>query len=366
MSSILYDQVLAKLSEYMDPYLQKDLVTAKAIKNIKLTADELVIDIELGYPFEGYKSVLSSSLTELLSPLLNNIKLVLNLSSKIVAHVGQRGLKGLASIKNIIPVASGKGGVGKSTLSVNLALALSKEGAKVGILDADIYGPSQPMMLGAVNPPEMTENREKKLLAPIKRHGIQSMSIGYLIDQNTPMVWRGPMVTTALQQLLNDTLWEDLDYLIIDLPPGTGDIQLTLAQKIPVSAALVVTTPQDLALLDARRAYEMFKKVNIPVLGIVENMSLHLCSQCGHADPIFGEGGGQRLADEYHLELLGKLPLDKQIREQTDNGLPTVAADPESRISLLYRDIARKVAAKLSLQATDYSAKFPAIVIKND
>lgn len=359
-------QIEAKLSEYQDPYLKQDLITAKAIRNITIQQNNIVIDIVLGYPMDGFKQTLISALKDCLSPIAGSADIVIQVSSQIERHVGQRGIKGLTTIKNIIPVASGKGGVGKSTLSVNLALALSKEGARVGILDADIYGPSQPMMLGAINPPEIQENREKKILMPIKRHGIQSMSIGYLIDQNTPMVWRGPMVTTALQQLLNDTMWDDLDYLIIDLPPGTGDIQLTLAQKIPVSAAVVVTTPQDLALLDARRAYEMFRKVNIPVLGIVENMSLHICSQCGHEEPIFGEGGGERLAAEYGIELLGSLPLDKQIRQQTDAGTPPVAVDPESTISLKYRDIARQVAAKLSLQANDYTAKFPKIVISDD
>lgn len=287
-----------------------------------------------------------------------------NVSSKIEPHAGLRGIKRLPQIKNIIAVASGKGGVGKSTVSVNLALALAKEGAQVGILDADIYGPSQPMMLGALHPPEMQENREKKILLPIKRHGIQSMSIGYLIDNDSAMIWRGPMVTTALQQLLNDTQWENLDYLIIDLPPGTGDIQLTLAQKIPVSASVIVTTPQDLALLDARRAYHMFRKVNIPVLGVVENMSMHICSQCNHVESIFGEGGGERLAKECDLELLGQLPLDKKIREQTDKGTPTVVADPDGAIAKMYCEIARQVAARLSLLPKDYSAKFPNVVVK--
>jgi ATP-binding protein involved in chromosome partitioning len=352
----------AQLATFIDPYLKKDWITAKAIKNITIVNNHIEIEVVLGYPIEGIKNTYISDIKKLFSP----TEVTLKLSSKIEPHIGQRGIKSLANIKNIIPVASGKGGVGKSTLSVNLALALAKEGARVGILDADIYGPSQPMMLGAMAPPEIQEYKEKKVLLPIKRHGIQSMSIGYLIDQNTPMVWRGPMVTTALQQLLNDTQWEDLDYLIVDLPPGTGDIQLTLAQKIPVSAAVIVTTPQDLALLDARRAYEMFRKVNIPVLGIVENMGLHICSQCGHAESIFGEGGGERFANEYGAELLGNIPLNMHIREQTDAGIPTVVANPESDIAKIYREIARTIAAKLSLQAKDFSAKFPTIVIKND
>jgi ATP-binding protein involved in chromosome partitioning len=285
------------------------------------------------------------------------------MTSVIEPHVGRRGIKGIPAIKNIIAVASGKGGVGKSTTAVNLALALSAEGARVGILDADIYGPSQPAMLGLKGRPVVTE--DKKMLPKIA-HGLQSISMGYLVEENAAMVWRGPMVSMALQQLLNDTQWDNVDYLIIDLPPGTGDIQLTLAQKIPVSAAVVITTPQDLALLDARRACEMFRKVNIPVLGIIENMSTHICSQCGHEDAIFDTGGGERLAKQYDVELLGSLPLDKSIREQTDSGFPTVIADPTGINAQKYRDIARRMAAKLSLQPKDYSSKFPNIVVKTD
>lgn len=270
-----------------------------------------------------------------------------------------RGLKTVSNVKNIIAVASGKGGVGKSTTAVNLALALLAEGARVGILDADIYGPSIPMMLGTPEHPTVTE--DKKII-PLMRHGLQAMSIGYLVEVKSAMVWRGPMVTTALLQLLHDTQWDNLDYLIIDLPPGTGDIQITLAQKIPVTGAVVVTTPQDLALLDARRAYEMFHKVNVPVLGIIENMSIHICSVCGHQEKIFGDGGGQRLADEYKIELLGALPLDIKIREQTDNGTPTVAAEPDSEHTKIYRHIARQTADKL-LQRRN---KFPRIVVVSD
>lgn len=283
--------------------------------------------------------------------------------TKIIPHAVQPGLKPLAGVKNIIAIASGKGGVGKSTTAVNLALALSIEGAQVGILDADIYGPNQPQMLGSQQVPESKGNRS---LEPVMAHGLQSMSIGYLIDPNTPMVWRGPMVTSALQQLLHDTQWHNLDYLIIDLPPGTGDIQLTLAQKIPVSGAVMVTTPQDIALLDVRKGIAMFQKVNVPILGVVENMSLHTCSQCGHVEPIFGAGGGEQLAKQFDIELLGKLPLDIRIREQADSGKPTVIADPDSPIALIYREIARKVGAKLASLAKDYSSKFPNIVIKNE
>ena len=270
--------------------------------------------------------------------------------------------KKLPNVKNIIAIASGKGGVGKSTTAVNLALALAKEGARAAILDADIYGPSQPLMLGVKNPPDL---KDKKTLVPVEAHGIQSMSIGYLIDETAPMVWRGPMVSMAVQQLLHDTHWDNVDYLVIDLPPGTGDIQLTLAQKIPITGAVIVTTPQDLALLDARRACEMFRKVQVPVLGVVENMSIHVCSKCGHEERIFGQGGGEHLAEKYHVELLGSLPLDIRIREETDNGQPTVAADPESAYAKIYRDIARRIMQKCT-RVSESAKSFPEIIIKND
>lgn len=284
------------------------------------------------------------------------------MTNPVQSHAVQSGLKPLPQVKNIIAVASGKGGVGKSTTAVNLALALAAEDARVGILDADIYGPNQPQMLGAHGKPE---SKDGKSLEPIVRHGIQSMSIGYLVDQDTPMAWRGPMATTALQQLINDTRWDNLDYLIIDMPPGTGDIQLTLAQKIPVSGAVIVTTPQDIALLDARKGIAMFQKVNVPVLGVVENMSIHICSQCGHQESIFGQGGGEQLAKKYDIELLGALPLDIRIREQADSGKPTVAAEPNSPISQIYRQIAQRLVTKLALQPKSYAAKFPNIVIEN-
>jgi ATP-binding protein involved in chromosome partitioning len=286
-----------------------------------------------------------------------------DVTTKVAAHSVQKSLKPIDNVKNIIAVASGKGGVGKSTTSVNLALALAEEGAKVGILDADIYGPSQPRMLGVSGQPE---SKDGKTLEPMANYGLQAMSIGFLIDEETPMIWRGPMVTQALEQLLNDTNWDSLDYLVIDLPPGTGDTQLTLAQKVPVSGAVVVTTPQDIALLDARKGFKMFEKVEVPVLGIVENMSIHICSNCGHEEHIFGEGGGRRMAEQYGVNFLGALPLDIRIREETDGGKPTVVAEPEARISQIYREIARKTAAKLALQAKSYAAKFPSIVIQNN
>jgi len=289
-------------------------------------------------------------------------KATVNVSWAIATHAVQKGVTPLKQVKNVIAVASGKGGVGKSTTAVNLALALAAEGAKVGILDADIYGPSQPRMLGAQQRPE---SKDGKSMEPVMAHGLQSMSIGYLIDEESPMIWRGPMVTQALQQLLGETNWHDIDYLVVDLPPGTGDIQLTLAQKIPVSGAVIVTTPQDIALLDARKGLKMFEKVEVPVLGIVENMSIHICSQCGHAEHIFGSGGGESMARQYGVEFLGALPLDIHIREDADGGRPSVVANPDGAVAKIYRDIARRVAAALALRARDYSRKFPNNVIQN-
>jgi len=363
MADGLYQAIEKKLADYIDPYLQQNLAIAKAIKAIQVEKEAVTIDLIFGYPFAGIQQQYLQAIQDLLRPIIVDREINIKFHQKIESHVGQKGMKGLPQVKNIIAVASGKGGVGKSTTAVNLTLALAKEGARAGILDADIYGPSQPSMLGIQERPA---TKDQKTLLPLERHGIQSMSIGYLIDVNAPMVWRGPMVSMALQQLLHDTHWEDLDYLIIDLPPGTGDIQLTLAQKIPVSGAVIVTTPQDLALLDATRAIEMFNKVNIPILGVIENMSTHICSQCGFEERIFSAGGGESLAKQYHVDLLGALPLDIRIREQTDGGTPPVIADPEGKHALIYRAIARQLAAKLSLQNKDYSSKFPTIVIKSD
>jgi len=362
MTAVTRADVETALKGYVDPYLDQDLIAAKCVKAIQIDGSRLTLDIELGYPAAGYGDTLTAALRERLAALPAISSVEIKLESKIVAHEVQKGLKPLPGVKNIIAVASGKGGVGKSTTAVNLALALSAEGATVGVLDADIYGPSQPRMLGSNDRPESPDG---KSLNPVLSHGIQSMSIGYLIEEETPMVWRGPMVTQALEQLLRDTRWQDLDYLVIDLPPGTGDTQLTLSQKVPVSGAVIVTTPQDIALLDARRGLKMFEKVEVPVLGVVENMSIHICSNCGHEEHIFGEGGGQRMAEQYSVPFLGSLPLDIRIREETDNGRPTVVAEPDSRIAGLYRDIARRAAARLSLQAKNYSHKFPNIIIQN-
>ena len=350
------------LSGVIDPYIKKDIISTKSVKNVSVKDNKVSIEIEFGYPLDGIKEKLSKKIKDEITQACN-IDCIINISSKIFSHAAQKGTQILPNVKNTIAVASGKGGVGKSTTSINLALALHAEGASVGILDADIYGPSQPRMLGLKGKPD---SHDGKTVEPKENYHIQSMSIGYLIDEETPMIWRGPMVTGALEQLLNDTNWRDLDYLVIDLPPGTGDIQLTLCQKIPVSGAVIVTTPQDIALLDARKALKMFEKVAVPVLGVVENMSTHICSKCGNEEHIFGQGGGESMAKQYEVELLGSLPLDVKIREGVDNGKPTVAIEPNSVISDNYRDIARSVAAKISLQAKDYTSRFPKIVIENN
>jgi ATP-binding protein involved in chromosome partitioning len=361
--SVTKEQVESAIKQYIDPYLEKDLVVAGAVKTIEIEGGAVKVKIVLGFPAYGYVDKLCAELKTRISAIAGVSSAEVEASWAIASHTVQGGMNPLEGIKNVIAVASGKGGVGKSTTAVNLALALQKEGARVGILDADIYGPSIPRMLGISGKPESSDG---KSLEPMGGHGLQAMSIGFMIDEETPMIWRGPMVTQALEQLLRDTRWKSLDYLIIDLPPGTGDVQLTLAQKVPVSGAVIVTTPQDIALLDARKGLKMFEKVEVPVLGIVENMSIHICSNCGHAEHIFGSGGGSRMSEQYNVDFLGALPLDIDIRVNADDGHPSVAADPESPASLIYREIARRTAAKLSLKAKDYSAKFPNIVIQNN
>ena len=357
------EQIEAILSGIIDPHIDQDLMKSKAVKGIAVDGDKASIGVVLGYPAGGYLDTLSQKIKTVVEALDGISSCEVDASFKIVEHKVQKNLDLVPGVKNIIAVASGKGGVGKSTTAVNLALALSAEGARVGILDADIYGPSQPRMLGISGRPDSPDG---KTLEPMMSYHIQAMSIGFLVEEDTPMIWRGPMVTQALEQLLKDTNWKELDYLVVDLPPGTGDTQLTLAQKVPVSGAVIVTTPQDIALLDARKGLKMFDKVEVPVLGVVENMSLHICSECGHEESIFGEGGGIRMAEEEGVDFLGALPLDKRIREETDTGKPTVVAEPDARISQIYREIARRAAGKLSLQARSYARKFPKIVIQNN
>lgn len=354
--------IQSTLKLVIDPNTGKDFISGKSVKNIQINGNDVSLDIVLGYPAKSQLENIKNLVTNALKSLDGIGNITVNVGSRIVAHSVQRGVNLLPNVKNVIAVASGKGGVGKSTTSVNLALALAAEGATVGLLDADIYGPSQPQMLGISGRPDSADG---KSIEPMRAHGIQAMSIGFLVDTDTPMVWRGPMVTGALEQLLRDTKWKDLDYLVIDLPPGTGDIQLTLAQKIPVTGAIIVTTPQDIALLDARKGLKMFEKVGIPILGIVENMSTHICSKCGHEEHIFGAGGGDLMAKDYNVDLLGSLPLDINIRMQADGGKPTVVAQPESAVAKTYQEIARKAASKIAMAALDHSAKFPNIVIQN-
>jgi ATP-binding protein involved in chromosome partitioning len=353
--------VRSALSKLIDPNTGKDFVATRSVKSVKAAAADVQVEIELGYPGRSqFEPIRREVIAALKQAGAGNVSV--SVSSKVVSHSVQRGVKLVPGIKNIIAVASGKGGVGKSTTAVNLALALAAEGAAVGVLDADIYGPSQPTMLGIAGRPE---SKDGKSLEPMMGHGLQAISIGFLIDVDTPMVWRGPMVTQALEQLLKDTRWRDLDYLVVDLPPGTGDIQLTLAQKVPVTGAVIVTTPQDIALIDARKGLKMFEKVGIPILGVVENMCTHICPKCGHESHIFGTGGAERMCKDYGTELLGQLPLDESIREQADSGKPTVVADPDGKAAEIYRRIARRCAVKIAESQRDMTSKFPNIVVQN-
>lgn len=351
------------LQSVIDPYLQKDWISTKSIKDLLYQDGIVTMQLELGYPAQSQHDVFKAMISEVLLAIPGVLKVKVEVTSKITPHAVQQGVALLPKIKNIIAVASAKGGVGKSTTAVNLALALAKEGARVGVLDADIYGPSQPLMLGVVD--QVPKSPDNKHIEPLENHGVQVMSMGFLVDQDQPMVWRGPMVTRALQQLLHDTLWDDLDYLVVDLPPGTGDIQLTLSQKIPVTGAVIVTTPQDIALLDARRGLKMFEKVGIPVLGVVENMSMHICSKCGHHEALFGSGGGVKMSEDFQVSLLGQLPLLLSIRETTDQGRPIVVAEPESEATKIYMNIARRVAAQISEKARGFTTIFPKVVLAN-
>ncbi|HQR04177.1 MAG: iron-sulfur cluster carrier protein ApbC [Proteobacteria bacterium] len=350
------------LRTVIDPNTGKDLLATRSVRNLKVDGDRVSLDVELGYPARSQIEPMRAAVTAALGA-AGAGTVAANVYQKIVAHTVQKGAKLIPGVKNIIAVASGKGGVGKSTTAVNLALALAAEGAVTGILDADIYGPSIPQMLGIHQ--QKPESVDGKSMEPLEGHGLQAMSIGFLVDVETPMVWRGPMVTSALQQLLKETRWRELDYLVIDLPPGTGDIQLTLAQQVPVTGAVIVTTPQDIALLDARKGLRMFEKVGIPILGLVENMSIHICSNCGHAEHIFGQGGAQRMSADYDVEVLGALPLDIHIRQQADGGKPTVAAEPNGQVAATYKAIARKVAVKIAEKAKDMAHKFPTVVVQN-
>ena len=357
------DQLLQALANVIDPNTGKDFVTSKSIKNLQITDADVAFDVEIGYPAKSQFAAFRKSLIAAAKSVAGVGNVSVNLSVKIASHSVQRGVQLLPNVKNIIAVASGKGGVGKSTTAVNLALALAAEGASVGLLDADIYGPSQPMMMGIEGRPESVDGKN---MEPMENYGIQVMSIGFLVAQDEAMIWRGPMATQALEQLLRQTNWKDLDYLIVDMPPGTGDIQLTLSQRVPMTGAVIVTTPQDIALLDAKKGIKMFEKVGVPILGIVENMAVHICSNCGHSEHIFGADGGKKMAADYNMDYLGALPLDMQIRLQADNGRPTVVADPDGDVAAIYKAIARKMAITVAAKAKDFSAKFPTITISKN
>ena len=362
--SLSETDVQGALKNLIDPNTRKDFVSGKSVKNIMISGNDVSLDITLGYSAKSVWDEIRAMVESHLKAALPGVgKLSVNVSSKVVPHAVQRGAKLVNGVKNIIAVASGKGGVGKSTTAVNIALALAAEGARVGVLDADIYGPSQPTMLGIAGQPEATDDN---FMIPMRNHGLQAMSIGFLIgSDDTPMIWRGPMVIQALDQLLRQTRWDNLDYLVVDLPPGTGDIQLSLAQQVPVTGAVIVTTPQDVALMDARKGLKMFEKVGVKIIGIVENMSTHICSKCGHEEHIFGAGGGEKMCADYNTEFLGSLPLDIRIREQADSGQPTVVADPDGSIAREYKQIARRIAVRIAEMAQDHSAVFPKIVVQN-
>jgi ATP-binding protein involved in chromosome partitioning len=358
--TITESALLAALQTVNDPLAGKDVVGGRQVKNLRIQGSDVSFELELGYPAKSLHAALRESLQQAARTLPGIGKVDVEIATRITAHAVQRGVQLLPNVKNIVAVASGKGGVGKSTTAANLALALAAEGAKVGILDADIYGPSQPMMMGLEGRPESADG---KTMEPMRNHGVEVISIGFLVERDNAMIWRGPMATQALEQLLRQTNWGDLDYLIVDMPPGTGDIQLTLSQRVPLTGAVIVTTPQDIALIDARRGIKMFEKVGVPILGIVENMAVHVCSNCGHVEHIFGADGGKKMAAEFNMDYLGALPLALSIREQADSGKPTVVSDPDGETAGLYKAIARQVAAKIAQRSKDFSSKFPTISI---
>ncbi|MDI9334766.1 MAG: iron-sulfur cluster carrier protein ApbC [Cytophagales bacterium] len=351
------------LATVLDPNTGKDFVSTRQIKNLTVTQDRVSLHVELGYPAKSQHAAITAALVAAAKAVAGVASVDVTITTKVVAHAAQRGVALLPNVKNIIAVASGKGGVGKSTTAANLALALAAEGASVGILDADIYGPSQPMMMGLDGRPDTTDG---KTMEPMKNYGVEVMSIGFLVEPDQAMIWRGPMATQALEQLLRQTNWGHLDYLVVDMPPGTGDIALTLSQRVPMTGAVIVTTPQDIALLDAKKAIKMFEKVGVPILGVVENMAVHICSSCGHAEHIFGADGGKKMAADFGIDYLGALPLNIHIREQADSGKPTVVAAADGAVALIYKGIARQVAGKIALQAKDFSSKFPTISISKE
>ena len=363
MAAVNEAALLEALKAVVDPNTGQDFVSTKQLKNLRVSDGDVSFEVELGYPAASQLPALRARLVAAARQVSGVANASVTLSSKVIAHAVQRGVALLPGVKNIVAVASGKGGVGKSTTAVNLALALASEGAKVGILDADIYGPSQPMMMGLSGRPE---SEDGKTIEPLENYGVQVMSIGFLVEPDQAMIWRGPMATQALDQLLRQTKWGELDYLLVDMPPGTGDIALTLSQRVPLTGAIIVTTPQDIALLDARKGLTMFEKVSVPILGIVENMSVYVCPNCGHTEHIFGADGGKRMAQQYNVDYLGALPLNLAIREQTDSGHPTVVAEPDGEIASIYKAVARRVAVAIAGKARDFSAKFPTITVSKN
>ena len=361
--AVTQEALTEALKSVLDPNTGKDFVSTKSLKNIQIHDADVSFDIELGYPAKSQSAALRKALVAAAKNVPGVENVTANIATKVVSHAVQRGVQLMPNVKNIIAVASGKGGVGKSTTAANLALALAAEGASVGLLDADIYGPSLPMMLGISRRPE---SEDGKTMEPLENHGVQVMSIGFIVEPDQAMIWRGPMATQALEQLLRQTNWQDLDYLVVDLPPGTGDIQLTLSQRVPMTGAVIVTTPQDIALLDAKKGIKMFAKVGVPILGIVENMAVHVCSNCGHVEHIFGAEGGKKMAEQYGMPYLGALPLDINIRLQADSGKPTVVADPDGEVAAIYKDVARRIAVGIAEKAKDFSARFPTITVSKD
>ena len=360
MSTVTESALLEALEAVVDPNTGKGFVEAKCIRNLSIEGGDVTFDVVLGYPARSQHAALRSALVAVARKVPGVGNVSVSMRTNVVSHAVQRGVQLLPNIKNVVAVASGKGGVGKSTTTVNLALALAAEGASVGILDADVYGPSQPTMLGIDGKPESVDG---KTMEPLENYGVQVISIGFMVEPDQAMIWRGPMATQALEQLLRQTNWRDLDYLLVDMPPGTGDIALTLSQRVPLTGAVIVTTPQDIALIDARKGLKMFEKVGVPILGIVENMAVHVCSNCGHVEHIFGADGGKHMAAEYKVDYLGALPLTMKIREQADSGRPTVVAEPDGDIATLYRQVARKVAVSIAARSKDFSAKFPTITV---
>jgi len=363
MPNVTEAALTAALQSVADPATGRDFVSTKALKNLRIEGGDVAFEVELGYPAKSQHAALRKALVAAARTVQGVENVSVTIGTRIVAHAVQRGVQLLPKVKNVIAVASGKGGVGKSTTTVNLALALASEGASVGILDADIYGPSQPTMMGVHERPESLDGQT---MEPLENHGVQVMSIGFLVEPDQAMIWRGPMATQALDQLLRQTNWRELDYLLVDMPPGTGDIALTLSQRVPLTGAVIVTTPQDIALLDAKKGLKMFEKVGVPILGIVENMAVYCCPNCGHTEHIFGAEGGKRMAAEYGVDYLGALPLAMKIREQADSGTPTVMADPDGELASIYKAVARQVALKIAVKAKDFSAKFPTITVSKN